>query len=52
VKFKIDGTISCLILHGCETWPLILMDEYRVRVIENRVLIRIFEHEREGVTGN
>jgi hypothetical protein len=27
------------------------MDEYRVRVIENRVLIRNFGHEREEVTG-
>lgn len=51
MKFQINGAVPCLILHGCGTWFLIVMDDYRVRVTENRVLIRTFGHEREGVTG-
>jgi hypothetical protein len=29
-------------LYGCETWSLILREERRLRVFENRVLRRIF----------
>ena len=29
-------------LHGCETWSLTLMKERRLRVLENRILRRIF----------
>jgi hypothetical protein len=32
-----------VVLFGYETWSLILRDEYRLRVFENRVLRRIFE---------
>jgi hypothetical protein len=35
------------VLYGCETWSLILREEYRLRVFENRVLRRIFGHKRE-----
>ncbi|PNF34658.1 hypothetical protein B7P43_G05713, partial [Cryptotermes secundus] len=36
--------------YGCETWSLILREEHRLRVFENRVLRRIFEPKRdEGV---
>jgi hypothetical protein len=38
-------------LYGCETWSLILKEEYRLRVFENRVLKRIFGQKREEVTG-
>jgi starvation-inducible outer membrane lipoprotein len=33
--------ILCLVLCGCETWPLTLKEEHRLRVFENRML-RIF----------
>ena len=35
----------------CETWSLTLRDERRQRVVENRVLRRIFGPKRDGVTG-
>jgi hypothetical protein len=36
-------------LHGCETWSLILREERRLRVFENRVL-RTFGPKRDEVT--
>jgi hypothetical protein len=27
-----------VVMYGCETWPLTLREEHRVRVFENRVL--------------
>jgi hypothetical protein len=35
-------------LHGCETWCLTLREEHRLRVFENRVLMRISGHKREA----
>jgi len=35
-----------VVLYGCETWSLILREEYRLRVFENRVLRRIFVPKR------
>ena len=40
-----------VILYGCETWSLILREEHRLRVFENRVLRRIFGPRRGEVTG-
>ena len=40
-----------VVLHECETWSLILREERRLRVFENRVLRRIFGTRRDGVTG-
>jgi len=40
-----------LVLYGCETWSLILREERRPRVFENRVLRRIFGPKRDEVTG-
>jgi hypothetical protein len=37
-----------VVLYGCETWSLTLREKHRVRVFENRVLMRIFgpkQHE-------
>jgi hypothetical protein len=31
-----------VVLYGCETWSLVLKDERRLRMIENRVLRKIF----------
>jgi hypothetical protein len=39
------------VLYGCETWSLTLREGHKLRVIENRVLRRIFGPKRDGVTG-
>jgi hypothetical protein len=39
--------ISPVVLYGCETWSLILREEHRLRVLENRVLRKIFGPKRE-----
>jgi hypothetical protein len=49
---KICGTIILpIVLYGCETWSLILRDERKLRVFENRVLRRVFGPKRDEVTG-
>jgi hypothetical protein len=40
-----------VVLYGYETWPLILREGHRLMMFENRVLIRIFGHKRDEVTG-
>ena len=40
-----------VVLYGCETWSLTLREERRLRVLENRVLRRIFVSKRDEVTG-
>jgi hypothetical protein len=40
-----------VVLYGCETWSLILREEHRLTVFENRVLRRIFGPKRDEVTG-
>ena len=35
-----------VVLYGCETWPLTLREERRLRVFENSVLKRIFGPNR------
>ena len=39
-----------VVLYGCETWSLILREECRPRVFENRVLRRVFGPKRDEVT--
>jgi hypothetical protein len=52
VKFKIYKTIILpVVLYGRETWSLTLREEHRLKVLENRVLRRIFEPKRDEVTG-
>jgi hypothetical protein len=52
IKIKICRTkILSLVLYGCETWSLTLRDKHRLRVLENRVLKRIFGLKREEVAG-
>jgi len=36
----------------CKTWSLILREERRLRVFENRVLRRVFGSKGDEVTGN
>jgi hypothetical protein len=43
--------MQTLILHGCETWSLILREEHGLRVFENRMLRSIFGPKRNEVTG-
>jgi hypothetical protein len=38
-------------LYGCETWSLIIREEQRLIVFENRVLKRIYGPKRDEVTG-
>jgi len=40
-----------VVLYECETWSLILREDHRLRVFENRVLRRIFGPKRDEVTG-
>jgi hypothetical protein len=40
-----------VVSYGCETWSLILREECRLRVFENRVLRRIIGPKRDEVTG-
>jgi hypothetical protein len=52
VKIKIYETIILpVVLYGCETWCVMLREEYRLRVFENRVLRTIFGPRRDEVTG-
>ena len=52
IKIKIYGTVILLVLmYGFETWSVILTEERRLRVFENRVLRRIFGPKRDEVTG-
>jgi hypothetical protein len=52
LTIKIHKTIILpVILHGSESWSLTLREEHRLRVLENRVLRRIFGPKRDGVMG-
>ena len=51
LKIKIHRTIIWpVVLYGCETWQLTLMEERKLRVFENRVLWRIFGPKTDEVT--
>jgi hypothetical protein len=53
VKVKIYKTIILpVVLYGCDTWPLTLREENRLRVLENRVLRRISGPKKNEVTKN
>jgi len=48
IKIKIHRTIILsVVLCGCESWPLKVREEGRLRVFENRVLRRIFGSKRD-----
>jgi hypothetical protein len=52
LKVRIYKTISLpVVLYGCETWSLRIREEYKLRVLRNRVLRRIFGPKRNGVLG-
>jgi hypothetical protein len=37
-----------VVLYGCEGWPFTLGEERRLRVVENRILRRIFGPKRDA----
>jgi hypothetical protein len=52
LKLRIYKTVILpVVFYGCETWPLTLREEHRLRVFENKVLRRIFGPKRDEVTG-
>jgi hypothetical protein len=52
LKIRIYKTIILpVVLYGCETWPLTLREEHRLRMFENMVLRRIFRPKRDEVIG-
>jgi hypothetical protein len=52
IKVKIyKAIILPVVLYAFETWSLILREESRLMVFENRVLRRIFVPKRDEVTG-
>jgi hypothetical protein len=50
VKIEINKILP-VVFYGCETWSLILREEYRLRVFENRVLRGIFGPKATEVRG-
>jgi hypothetical protein len=40
-----------VVLYECETWSVTLREEYRLRVLENRVPWGIFEPRKNEVRG-
>jgi hypothetical protein len=45
------STVLPVVLYGCETWSLILREEHKLRVFENRLLRRIFGPKRNEAKG-
>jgi hypothetical protein len=45
------NTAFLVVLYGCETWSLILREERRQKVLQNRALRIIFGPKRDEVTG-
>jgi hypothetical protein len=39
--------ILAVVLYGCETWSLTLREELRLRLLQNKVLWRIFGPKRK-----
>jgi hypothetical protein len=49
---KIHRTIILpAVFHGCETWSLTVREVRKLRVVESRVLSRVFGPKRDEVTG-
>ena len=48
IEFGILDSIQLpVVLYGCEAWTLTLREERRLRVLENRILSRIFGFKRD-----
>jgi len=51
LEIKIHRTIILpVVLYGCETWPLTLREERKLRVFQS-IVLRIFGPRRDEVTG-
>jgi hypothetical protein len=50
-KIKIPKITLPVVLYGCKTWSLILREEDGWKLLENRVLRKIFGPNRDKVTG-
>jgi hypothetical protein len=51
-KMRIHKTIILpVVLYGCKTWSLTLREEHRLRMLDNKVLRRVFGPKRDEVTG-
>jgi hypothetical protein len=46
LKTKVYRAVILPVVYGCETWSLTLREERRLRVLEHRVLRRIFGPKR------
>ena len=44
---QVSLIILPVVLYGCETWSLTLREECRLRVLENKILRRIFGPKRD-----
>ena len=51
IRYNILSLSIRIVLYGCETWSLTLREEHRLRLLENKVLRRIFGSKRDEVTG-
>jgi hypothetical protein len=52
INIRIYKTVILpVVLYGYETWSLTLREEHRLKVLEKRVLRRIFGPKRDKVTG-
>ena len=51
LKIEIYRTRIVPVMYGCETWSLLLREERRLSVFENRALRRIFKPKRDEVIG-
>jgi hypothetical protein len=51
IKVKIYKTIILPVLYGCETWSLTISEEHTLKMLENRVLRKIFGPKRDEVKG-
>jgi hypothetical protein len=40
-----------LVCYGCETWSVILREKHGLKVLDNRLLRKIFEPKKEKGTG-
>ena len=53
MKITIYRTVALpFVSYGCETWPLTFREEHRLRLLENRVLRRIFWSNWDKIAGN
>jgi len=52
VVFSSKSLIKIILLffYGCETWSLTWREEHKLQVFENRVLRKMFGHEKDEVS--